>query len=132
MTTDEQYALIDRLFGAIPAGDIAAAASTYHPGIQVWHSHTNQAQGKDENLGVLSWMAVNVKNIRYEEVRRTPMESGKVVQEHVLRGTAPGGQELDIHACMVFTFAPDGRFLRLEEYLDSTQIAPLMSGAELG
>jgi ketosteroid isomerase-like protein len=46
------------------------------------------------------------------------------VQQHVLRGTAPDGTPLEVPAMMRVTVA-DGRITRLEEYLDTAQVAAL-------
>ena len=46
------------------------------------------------------------------------------LQEHVLRGTAPDGSEIAMPACLVVTVR-DGRFLRIHEYLDASQVAAL-------
>jgi ketosteroid isomerase-like protein len=46
------------------------------------------------------------------------------VQQHVLRGTAPNGKPLEVPACIVFTVR-GGRVARLDEYLDTAQIAAL-------
>jgi ketosteroid isomerase-like protein len=68
-------------------------------------------------------MVRNVASLRYEEVRRKPV-SGGVLQQHVLRGDAPNGAQLEIPSCMLISVV-DGRITRIEEYLDSAQFAAL-------
>jgi ketosteroid isomerase-like protein len=49
---------------------------------------------------------------------------GGFLQEHVLRGTAPGGQVVAMPACIIATVA-DGRITRIHEYLDPAGVAAL-------
>lgn len=124
-TTGEKMLILDQFFAAIPKGQIETVKATYHPDCVIWHSNDNATQTVAENLPVLGWVAKNIKGIRYEEIVRTPMDTGQVIQQHVLRGVGPSGKELNIVACIVFTFTDDGRIIRLEEYLDSAQVAVL-------
>jgi len=120
-----QDAVLSRFFGAISSGDRAAVESTYHPDGVIWHNNDNATQTVAENLRTLSWVMRNIAGLRYDEVRRAPMGGNQVVQQHVLRGSGPNGKPLEVPACIVFTFSDDGRILRLEEYLDSAQVAVL-------
>jgi ketosteroid isomerase-like protein len=127
MTTDAHLQLAERLFGAIMAGDIDAVRSLYAPDAVIWHNIDRAEQTADQNLRVLQWVVQHVRNLRYEEICRQRTANG-FVQQHVLRGTAPNGQALDVPACMVGTVR-DGRIVRLEEYLDSGHLAALLAEA---
>ncbi len=72
-------------------------------------------------------MASNLRDLRYEEVRRQPTPSG-FVQQHVLRATLPGGGAFELPACIVIDLDGDGRITRLDEYLDSAAVAVLRRG----
>jgi uncharacterized protein len=120
-----KVAILDRFFAAIPAGDIETVRATYHPAAVIWHNDDDKEQTVAENLPVLRWVARNVTGVAYDEVRQIRMESGQVLQRHVLRGTAPNGQQIEVPAAIMFTFDDDGRITRLEEYLDSAQVAVL-------
>jgi len=124
MTTAEKLALLDRFFAAIQAGDLETVRACYAPDAQIWHNNDNAIQGPAENLPVLRWVSTNIKGMRYDDVRRTVMEDGRVFQQHVLRGTAPNGQPLEVFACIVFSFG-GGCITRLDEYLDTGQTAVL-------
>ncbi len=123
MTERETLDLADRFFAAILRGDTAALRALYAPDAAIWHNFDGKAQSVDENLRVLAWIVQNIRGMRYEEVRRQLTPTGWV-QQHVLRGTAPNGKPLDVPACIVFTVAA-GRVTRVDEYLDSAQIAAL-------
>lgn len=111
------------LFAAIQAGDVDGVRSVYHPEIRVWHNYDQVSQTADENLRVLGWMVRKVKDLRYEEVRRYETADG-FAQQHVLRGTAPNGEHLEMPAA-IFCAVVEGRITRLEEYLDTAQTAVL-------
>lgn len=127
MTFEEQCAVLDRMFAAIPAGDVEAVKAIYHPDCAIWHNNDNVTQGVAENLRVLSWVGRNIKGLSYDEIRRTPMDTGQVIQQHVLHGAGPNGKPLNFVACIVFTFDDAGHISGLEEYLDSAQVAVLNS-----
>jgi ketosteroid isomerase-like protein len=114
----------ERLFAAIMSGDIDGVRDVYHPDVVVWHNNDQQEQGRDANLAVLSWCVHNIDGMRYENVRRHATEAG-FVQQHVLRGRfTKTGAELEVPACIVCE-VKDGQITRLDEYLDSAQVASL-------
>jgi ketosteroid isomerase-like protein len=115
----------ERLFAAIERGDVDAVRALYAPDVEVWHNYDNLSQNLDQNLRTLAWMVKNVADRRYEEVRRQPIPGG-VLQQHVLRGTAPNGTQLHVPSCMLITVV-HGRITRIEEYLDAAQFAALRS-----
>jgi ketosteroid isomerase-like protein len=123
MTPDQIDALATRLFGAIEAGDVEACADCYSADVVVWHNHDRRQQRKDRNLAVLQWLIENVKDRRYEEIQRVVVADG-FVQQHVLRGTAPNGEHLDLPA-MLRVWCLDGYITRIDEYLDSQQLVVL-------
>jgi ketosteroid isomerase-like protein len=119
--------ICERLFAAVQAGDIETVRELYAPNAVIWHNDDMAEQAPDQNLRVLRWVARNVKDLRYEDIRRQETPTG-FVQQHVLRGVAPNGTPLEIPACIVCA-VEDGRITRLDEYLDSAQTAPLRAPA---
>lgn len=117
--------LCDQLFSSIMRADIDAVRAIYAPDAVIWHNNDGIEEDPDRNLRVLSWVARNIKDLRYEEVRRHETGSG-FVQQHVLRGIAPNGAPLEIPACIVCE-VKDGHITRLDEYLDSAHTAALMA-----
>ncbi|MBA4179126.1 MAG: ketosteroid isomerase [Anaerolinea sp.] len=113
----------ERFFAAIQAGDLDAVRASYHPDARIWHNFDQLDQTPEENLRVLAWMVRKVKDRRYEDVRRIETPTG-FAQQHVLRGVAPNGEQLDCPAA-VFCTIEDGLITRLEEYLDTAQTAVL-------
>lgn len=115
--------ICDQLFSAIMRGDIDAVRAIYAPDAVIWHNNDQLEETPDRNLRVLGWVTKNIKDLRYEEMRRHETSSG-FVQQHVLRGIAPNGTALEIPACIVCE-VKDGRITRLDEYLDSAHTAAL-------
>jgi ketosteroid isomerase-like protein len=124
MTESSPLDVAERLFAAIQSGDTAAVSDIYAPAVKVWHNNDQVTQGRDDNLRVISWLASNIPDLRYEEIRRQALPTG-FVQQHVLRGTAPNGKLLEVPACIICEVV-DGHVTRLDEYLDSAHTAVLL------
>ena len=121
----EMLAVRSRFFGAVTSGDIDAVRACYAPDAVIWHNTDGVNQTVDENLRVLGWIAQNVRDFRYEDVRLEPTATG-FVEQHMTCGTSPSGKPFAIPACIVCTII-DGRVSRLDEYLDSAQTAAIAS-----
>jgi uncharacterized protein len=118
----EIVALADRFFSAIEAGDIDALTQLYADDATVWHNFDQLDQNVGDNLRVLAWLHGSVAGLRYTDIDRVILDDG-FVQQHVLTGTAAGGR-LEVPAMMRVTVS-DGTITRIEEYLDTAQLAPL-------
>ncbi len=123
MTHSDPLAVAERLFAAIPKGDLEAVRDLYAPDARIWHNHDGVVQDPAANLQVLGWVVKNIRGISYDEVRRQPTPTG-FVQQHVMRGTLPSGKAFELAACIVCTVVA-GRITRLDEYLDSAQLGAL-------
>jgi ketosteroid isomerase-like protein len=123
VSPNDNLELGDRLFTALMAGDTATIAELYAPDATIWHNFDNQDQDREANLATLGWVISHVKDLRYEEIRRSALADG-FVQQHVLRGVAPNGSKLDVPA-MMRVYCRDGRITRIEEYLDTGQVKAL-------
>lgn len=122
MTHDEIETLAAKFFAAIQAGDIETVRATYADDAVIWHNYDQIEQGKDDNLRTLQYVIRTVEGRSYDDVRRTVLDDG-FVQQHVLRGMTPGGA-LEVPA-MLRIWVADGRITRLDEYLDTAQVAVL-------
>ncbi len=116
-------ALCERFFAAVASGDLDAVRSMYAPDAVIWHNNDDAEQSVEQNLRVLRWATSNITGFRYEDARMTVTADG-FMEQHVLRGTAPNGDEVRVPACIVCAVR-DGRITRLDEYLDSAQVASL-------
>ena len=118
-------ALAAAFFGAIERGDLEAVRATYAPDAIVWHNTDRQEQNVDDNLRVLAWVVRNIAERHYGDVQRVVLEDG-FVQQHVLSGVGPNGAKFVLPA-MMRVWVRDGRITRLDEYLDSSQVAAMMA-----
>jgi ketosteroid isomerase-like protein len=125
--SEAMLVLAARFFDAVAAGDIDTVRAIYAPDALIWHNYDGKTQDAETNLRTLAVVARVIRGLRYEDVRRTVTSSG-FVQQHVLRGIAPNGAELNVPACIVCTVV-EGRITRLDEYFDSAHLAPLLSQA---
>jgi ketosteroid isomerase-like protein len=126
VTHDEIDELATRFFAAIEAGDVQAVAATYADDAVIWHNYDQVEQCKDDNVRTLAYVVRTVAARSYDDITRVILDDG-FVQQHVLRGTAPGGA-LEVPA-MMRVWMRDGRITRLDEYLDTAQVAVLMPSA---
>jgi uncharacterized protein len=120
--------LADRFMAAIAGGDVDTLRRVYAPGAVIWHNGPGLGggaeQGVDDNLRTLRWLARNLEDFRYEDIRRDPLPHG-YVQRHVLRGRLAGGTPIEMAACLFVTVDDGGRIARIEEYSDTRGSDPL-------
>jgi ketosteroid isomerase-like protein len=117
-----------RFFAALEAGDIGTLREIYSPDAVIWHNDDLIEQPVDDNLKVLQGLHKAVSGLHYEIIRRVPADDG-VIQQHVLRGILPNGQEVALHAAM-YLQVKDGRVTRIEEYLDSANRSSIRKARE--
>lgn len=103
---------------AVEQGDVDTIAERiYAPDVVIWHNTDGVEMTAEQNYRTLRWLTRTLRPFRYEEIVRDPLPAG-YLQRHTLRGTAPGGERVEVRACFVVTVR-GGRIARLEEYLDS-------------
>jgi len=124
VTADEIDALATAFFGAIEEGDLDAVKACYAAEAVVWHNYDLVEQPVQDNLLTLAFVVGALADRRYEDVRRIILDDG-FVQQHVLRGDAPGGR-LEMPAMMRVRVA-DGCITRIDEYLDPAQARVLIA-----
>jgi ketosteroid isomerase-like protein len=115
-------ALAARLISCIETGDTDGMAGCCHPDVTVWHNFDNLEVPLSTVAGSLSWLYRNVGDLSYSQVRRRALPDG-YLQQHVVRGQAPGG-ELDLPACLIVEVR-GGLISRMEEYLDTAALTVL-------
>lgn len=113
--------LADRFFNAIEQGDVDTVRELYHPNVVIWHNYDDLNQretgdSREDNLKVLAGLPRRIKGAHYDVWYREATSTG-FVQQHVLRGTMPNGQPIELPACIVCR-VEDGLITRLDEYFD--------------
>lgn len=117
--TDVARGLIER----IEAGDVEGAAGFYAEDVVTWRNIDGRELAKPQVRRILEFLS-GLDDLAYEDVRIQETETG-FVQQHVLTCTSPGGEPVRAAACLVGTVR-DGQLARLDEYLDSAAMAPLL------
>ena len=120
----EQQATLDlarQFFDAVERGDIAAVRAAYSDDARIWHNFSGVEQTPDENAETLRGFVSRIADRQYRN-RRIQIVDGGFVQQHELHGTRGDGAQLVMPACMVCAVR-DGKITRIDEYLDSAQVA---------
>ena len=117
--TDVARGLIER----IEAGDIEGAAAFYAEDVVTWRNIDGRELVKKQILRILGFLA-SLEGLVYEDLRIQELPEG-FVQQHVLCCRSPSGESVRASACLVARVR-DGQLLRVDEYLDSAAMAPLL------
>jgi ketosteroid isomerase-like protein len=128
MTTIDEagtLAFARRFFDAVAHGDLDAVRECYAADAVIWQAHDQSTQTREQNLATLGWIKQNVRDFRYEDAHCQATPTG-FVEQHMTCGVSPSGKEFRMTACIVVRMK-DGRIARLDEYLDSGQLAALLS-----
>ena len=112
--------LVDRVL----SGDVDGVEALYSDDMTAWRNSDGRTLRKAQALKVVRILSGNLKDLRYENIRVTPTVDG-YVQQHTMKCTAPSGEAVEAHVCMVATIV-DGKIHHVSEYMDSQQMAPLM------
>ena len=123
-------ALAARLVAAIEARDVDTVRRCYAPQARIWHNVDGKLQSVDDNIKGMHWIHKVLAGVRYDVKRRVAIPGG-FLQEHVLRGTLPSGEDFAMPACVVCR-VEDGVIVSLDEYLDSAHARPLVAAGQRG
>ncbi len=110
------FALADRFFAAIEAGDMAAIEEIYAADATIWHNHDGKFESRERNRRTLLFLCATLSGRRYDIARRYEVEGG-FAQEHTLTGTLPDGSAFALKAA-IFADVKGGKITALREYFD--------------
>ena len=120
----ESDIVMDELGRAISERNVSRLMSLYQNDVVIWHAATGQQQSKNENCALLENLFKISAELRYENIRRYPIDGG-VVQQHCLTGLFDDGAEIPkLEACMVVKIN-NGKISSLDEYFDAQTFAPV-------
>ena len=117
-------AIAARLTDAIVRGDADTLAALYTPDAVCWRNFDDRTLTREQMFKIAAFLATRVSDLRYDDVRVTPTETG-YVQQHTMRATAPNGTAVTVPTCLVVTLR-DGLIARVDEYMDQGAVAPMM------
>jgi ketosteroid isomerase-like protein len=124
LTADTTTTTAERLTRAIVESDAEAMADIYTADAVVWHStdqvelSLEQLQGLVRAIGAVASAEVDVTGLYVTETG--------FVQTQENSYTLSNGGATSFHAALVATLNDDGRIVRMDEYLDSAGLTPLI------
>ncbi|MBW0104759.1 nuclear transport factor 2 family protein [Pseudonocardia sp. KRD291] len=96
-------------------------------GATAWHNFDNLDMALLDTFESVRTIRTKVPDFRFTDVRTTaPGDDGVSVARYTFRGTLPDGADVAAHACLV-VHTEAGRVTRIEEYLDTAQLAPILA-----
>jgi ketosteroid isomerase-like protein len=119
---------VDKFVEALSTGDAARLDALFTDDAVIWHNYDQVGQPAREALAALAPLAA--LQPRYEIAGRDVVD-GACIQRHVVHITLPGGEPASIPAIQRIAMA-DGRIRRIDEYMDSAQMAVAIQAMQAG
>lgn len=114
-----------RLFAAIERSDTTAIEQLWDADVRVWHSGDRDDNHRSRALKVVFWFIDHTTERRYHILDRQVFDGG-FVQQHILHATGTNGGSISMRVCMVIKVSSDGLIVRIDEYFDLADMAPLL------
>lgn len=108
--------VIDRLFGALEAGDLQAAGDCLRDDARVWHCFDRVSHDRDHILSDWKQFIADFPERFVQDVRRQATPTG-FVQQHVMVARTAAGRQMAWPVCVVVTTL-GGKITHLDEYID--------------
>jgi len=115
----------DRLFGAVERGDYETVDGMCADDVTVWHSGDSRDNDRVRALKVIRWF-IDVTTTRDYEILDRQVFDGGFVQQHILRARRADEVSIEMRVCVVIKVNGEGFIIRIDEYFDPTDMAPLM------
>jgi len=96
------------------------------PDVAVWHTGDQEDSDRERALKVIGWFIRTTTTRHYEILDRQFFEGG-FVQQHVLRADGVNGSATALRVCIVVKVDATGAIVRIDEYFDPADLAPLLS-----
>lgn len=117
---NEDINVMDRLLGAVVAGDMDEARDCFTKDGAVWHGYDCVLADVDAFIESVRAVASKGIELRYYDIQRHPTPTG-FVQQHLL--VMPDGQGgFQGKPCCLIVHLEGGRIHRVYEYLDRTGV----------
>lgn len=112
-----------RLLAALDAATVDESVITDDG--KAWHNFDGIDMPIRDAFGSVTTIRTKVPDFRFDAPRYHEAGDTTTVQ-YTLRGTLPDGSEAAAPACLV-VHTSGGRVTRIEEYLDTAQLAPILA-----
>jgi ketosteroid isomerase-like protein len=117
---------VDEFVDALSVGDTAGLRALFTDDAVIWHNYDQVGQPAMEAISALAPLAA--LQPRYEITGRDVVD-GACIQRHVVHLTLPGGESAAIPAIQRIAVT-DGRIRRIDEYMDSGQVAAVVQAMQ--
>lgn len=121
---ERHVACAERLVACLLAGDVDGVGEIYAQDVVTWRNLDGRELVRKQVMKIVEFLATGVTDLRYEDLRIEPTETG-FVQQHTLCCLSSKGEAVTVPACIVAR-VEGGRITRIDEYMDSAAMAPLM------
>lgn len=108
--------IIDRMFAALAAGDVASACACFARDAVIWHGFDAIAQTPEQAAVDWTAMIAHFPERGVVDVRRQPTSTG-FVQQHLWLARTAEGRAMAWPVCIVVQMSGD-LIVRLDEYID--------------
>jgi ketosteroid isomerase-like protein len=125
---NDVQATVEKFFSALAAGDLASCEELFTDDAVVWHNFDELEQPKSDALAALSGFA----HVQAEfDIIGRDFVDNTCIQRHVVRLSLPDGSMVTMPAIQRICCL-QGRISRIDEYLDSAQLGPLVQALQAG
>jgi hypothetical protein len=128
MSRVNPLAVATRLTGAIATGNADVLASLYAPNAFIWHNTDRIEMSLGEVVDLLR--ALKTVADCAVDVSSTLVTDHGFVQTQKNTYTFRDGRTTSFDAALLATLDGDGRIIRLDEYLDSAGLVPLLAALQ--
>ena len=115
----------DQLFTAFAAADLETARTLCSPGL-VAKQNVSDEFGLDRLMAFVARMPAMGVTVAYSDVRRVVADDA-VTEQHLVTLTREDGTTASSDVCVILRYDDEGLVVRLDEYLDPTAFAAVLS-----
>jgi len=118
-------ALMDELIRRLATADVDGVAAMCAPHCR-FKQNIGDEGGLADLLSLIGGISAAGVKVSYSDIRRVVGERA-VAEQHLLTLRRPDGVEMSTDVCVVVRFGADGRVVMIDEYLDGSGLAQLLS-----
>jgi uncharacterized protein len=120
--------IADKVVEAVESGDAEALRAVYSPDLVMVLYTDGVQRTRDEAIAAFSALRDGLRDVRLVVTDRQATPLGYVSQQ-VLHCTTRSGEQVRVPHCLI-TRVDGDRITRIDEYLDSAQLKPLLAQPE--
>ena len=124
-STDTWRDVAERFKRGAETRDISILEPLYHPDATFWNNVLGRTSTTRDVLELTRLESQRIDEYLFEDVRCTGTDDGFVLQITVT-GRTHTGEQFRVPGCLVVT-VDDGRIRHIDEYVDSSQAAPVFA-----